>query len=55
MVVIKEAQERFMQNKDQIDDDHFLIIRPQEPKENEININDESDNTKLRGRNKRNI
>ena len=44
-----------MQNKDQIDDDHFLIIRPQEPKENEININDESDNTKLRGRNKRNI
>ena len=52
---LKEAQERFMQNKDQIDDDHFLIIRPQEPKENEININDESDNTKLRGRNKRNI
>ena len=52
---LKEAQERFMQNKDKIDDDHFLVIKPQEPKENEININDDSDNTKLRGRNKRNI
>ena len=45
----REAQARFMQNKEMIDDDHYFIVVQPEP-----NINVESDG-KLRGRNKRNI
>ena len=52
---LKEAQEQFMSNKGLIDDDHFLIVIPQKPKNNEMNINNDASDTKLRGRNKRNI
>ena len=50
-----EARETFMKNKEAIDDDHFLIIRSPQIKGDNIIINEEQNETKLRGRNKRNI
>ena len=50
-----EARETFMKNKEAIDDDHFLIIRSPQIKGDNILINEEQNETKLRGRNKRNI
>ena len=47
---LKEARENFMQNKDAIDEDHYLIIKTEEN-----NIINNPNNTRLRGRNKRNI
>ena len=48
--ILKEAEDNFMNNKEQIDEDHYLIIK--NPEDNNINnIN----NTKLRGGHKPNI
>ena len=47
---LKEAQERFMQNKDKIDDDHLLIIRPEVSDEINLINNGNNINTNLRGK-----
>ena len=49
---LKEAQEKFMQNKDKIDDDHYLIIRPSIS--NDINIINNKNDVNLRGKKKLN-